>query len=241
MLVKTPGIVLHTLKYSETSIVTRIFTRELGLQSYLVNGVRGSKGNKAALFRPGNVLDLVSYFKKEHKGLQRLKEYNFGIVYKQLPFNIIKSSLTLFLIEVLNKVLKEEEPHTELYDFIHLSFAHLDETEAELGTFHIRFLAQLALQLGFHPGGRFDGTRPYLDLKEGISLSQPPQHTFYLEPRLAIAFFNEPLGVPLNPAERKLMLEKMLHFYALHIDHFGEMRSWEVLNEVFAGAPPRHK
>ncbi len=239
MLVKTPGIVLHTLKYSETSIVSRIYTRELGLQSYMVNGVRGSKGNKAALFRPGNILELVSYFKREHKGLQRLKEYSFGILYQQLPFHIIKSSLALFLIEVLNKVVKEEEPNLDLYDFIEGSLAKLDSTENNLSTFHIRFLSLLAMELGFHPGGNYLPERPYFDLQEGQSLAEPPAQHIYLEPRLSAFFFNQLEGAPLDTAERRLLLNRLLQFYALHIDNFGEVKSLEVLSEVLGSAPKK--
>lgn len=239
MLVKTPGIVLHTLKYSETSIVSRIYTRELGLQSYMVNGVRGSKGNKAALFRPGNILELVSYFKREHKGLQRLKEYNYGIIYQQLPFNIIKSSLALFLIEILNKVLNEEEAHPDLYDFIEGSFAKLDSTENGLSIFHIRFLLMLAMQLGFHPDENYSPHQPYLDLQEGICLAEPPMHHFYLEPRLTACFFNQLEAPALVAAERRQLLDKLLQYFALHIDNFGEIRSLEVLSEVLGSAPKK--
>jgi DNA repair protein RecO (recombination protein O) len=236
MLVKTHGFVLHTLKYSETSIISRIFTRELGLQSYMINGVRSTKGNKAALFRPGNILELVSYFKREHKGLQRLKEFNFGVIYQQLPFHIIKSSLALFIIEVLNKVLTEEDPNPELYDFIESSFTELDNTNVDLGSFHLKFLGMLAMQLGFHPGGKFDPNTPYFDLIEGLSSAVPPSHTFYLMPRQTTFFFNEQLNNPLDIAERRALLEKLLYYYNLHVDHFGETRSWEILREVLAAA-----
>lgn len=239
MLVKSPGIVLHTLKYSETSIVSRIFTRELGLQSYMVNGVRGAKGNKAALFRPGNILELVSYFKREHKGLQRLKEYNFGIIYQELPFHIIKSSLALFIIEILNKVLSEEDPNPDLYDFIEGSFIGLDTTNVDLGTFHLRFLGMLSMQMGFHPGGIFDAARPYFDLKEGLSCAHAPVHTFYLMPRQAAFFFNSHLDSPLDINERRSLLEKILFYYSLHIDHFGEIRSLAILRDVLSAAASR--
>lgn len=237
MLVKTHGIVLHTLKYSETSIVCRIFTRELGLQSYMINGVRGSKGNKAALFRPGNILDLVSYFKREHKGLQRLKEYNYGVLYQHMPFHIIKSSLALFLIEVLNKVVKEEDPNPELYDFIEGSFVRLDSTDSSLGGFHIRFLLMLAMQLGFHPDENYSPATPYLDLQEGHCLATRPMHHFYLEPRLTAYFFNQLEGPILNATERRQLLDKLLQYFALHIDNFGEIRSLDVLTEILASAP----
>ncbi len=233
MLVKTNGIVLHTIKYSETSIVSRIFTRELGLQSYMVNGVRGAKGNKAALFRAGNVLEVVSYFKREHKGLQRLKEYNFGIIYQQIPFHIIKSSLALFLIDILNKVIKEEEPHPELYDFVESSFQQLDDTSVELGNYHLRFLAGLAQELGFHPGGSYNTAKPYLDLKEGHFLIGPPAHPLYLEPHLAAFFYNAETA-PLSMGDKRVLLDKVLQFYAAHIENFGTVKSWDILREVLA-------
>src|SRR5688500_13994232 len=97
MLQKTEGIVLRTIKYSETSVVTNIYTRHFGLLSFIVPGVRTSKAkrNKAGMLQPMNMLDLDIYF-KETQNLLRLKDYRTNYLYQSLPFDMIKTSVGFF-------------------------------------------------------------------------------------------------------------------------------------------------
>lgn len=118
MLHKTRGIVCKTLKYSDTSIITHIYTEKLGLQSYIVRGVRSAKSKgKAALYQHGNLLDLVVYH-KESASLQNVSEANLAHMYTSTPFDVVKSALLIFYLEVLNKVLQEQEENEGLFDFL---------------------------------------------------------------------------------------------------------------------------
>ena len=99
MLHKTKGIVLRTVKYGETSVIVTILTELFGLQSYLVNGVRtgrGKGGSKAGMFQPAAILDLVIYH-QESKNLNRLKEYNWAFLYRNILSDVISNSIALFL------------------------------------------------------------------------------------------------------------------------------------------------
>ena len=59
-LAKTNGIVLHQIKYGDSSIIVRIYTEEFGMQSYLIRGVKSKKSKiKSNLFQVGNILDMV--------------------------------------------------------------------------------------------------------------------------------------------------------------------------------------
>jgi DNA repair protein RecO (recombination protein O) len=127
-----------------------------------------------------------------------------------------------------------------LYDFVEGTFRQLDETNVELGTYHLRYLAGLAMELGFHPGGEYPQSKPYLDLREGHLVSTPPNHTLYLEPHLA-AFFYRAESAPLSMADKRTLLDKLLQFYATHIDNFGTVRSWSILHEVLATPNIGHK
>src|ERR1700742_2343447 len=100
---KTRGIVLKTVKYGETSLIVTLYTELFGLQSYLVNGVRTSsrKGHgKANLFQPAAILDLVVYH-NELKNLQRIREFKWGVIYRNIFFDVLRNAVGLFMVELL--------------------------------------------------------------------------------------------------------------------------------------------
>src|SRR5450432_4227464 len=120
MIHKTKGIVLRSVKYGETSMIVTILTELLGLQSYLVNGVRNQfrkTGTKAGMFKPSAVLDLVIYH-QETKNLQRIKEYNWSYLYQFIFSDVVTHAVALFMIELLQKCLKQPEPNPELFYFM---------------------------------------------------------------------------------------------------------------------------
>ena len=119
-LYKSKGIVLRTVKYAETSLIVSIYTELFGLQSYLVNGVRTSskKGpGRANLFQPAAILDMVIYH-QDSKNLQRIREFKWGHLYQNLFSDVIRHSVGLFMIEILQKCIRQPEPHPELFHFI---------------------------------------------------------------------------------------------------------------------------
>ena len=141
---KTKGIILRTVKYGETSLVVTIFTEQLGLQSYLVNGMRqvSSKGtSKAAFFQPSAILDLVTYH-NEFKNLQRLKEFKWAYLYQHILSDVMKNAVALFMIELLTKCLKQPEANAELFYFVEDALLHLDTANEKVtGNFPLFFRA----------------------------------------------------------------------------------------------------
>ena len=126
MLHKTRGIALHTVKFSETSIIAKIYTELFGLQSYLIKGIRKQHSRiKPGLFQPLTILDLTVYH-KETGSLQSLKEVHNLYPYQSLPFDIMKSSIALFMNELIYKSIREEEPNQELFDFLFDACIDLD-------------------------------------------------------------------------------------------------------------------
>ena len=118
MLHKTSGIVLRSVKYGESSLIVNIFTELFGVQAYLVNGVRTSRpSSRAALLQPANLLNLVAYH-HEGRNLQRLSDFRYGYLYRSLYTDMVKNSIALFLVELLDKSLRQPEVHPELFWFI---------------------------------------------------------------------------------------------------------------------------
>ena len=119
MLVKTRGIVLSYIKYRESSIIAKVYTEQLGVQSYIINGVRKKgSGSRIALFQPFTLLDMVVYTSQKG-GLTRISEYKSAYPFGSIPFDIRKSSILLFLAEIVSKTIKEEEENPQLFNFLY--------------------------------------------------------------------------------------------------------------------------
>ena len=229
MLYKTRGIVLNFVKFGETSIVTRIYTEDFGLQSYIVNSVRGSNRrgrSKISFFQPLTLLDLVVYHKKT-SGLTRISDIRCAEPYQHIPYDIVKTSIALFITEVLNKSLKEEEGNETLFSFIQQSLLVLDQMDTGYENFHLQFMLKLSRYLGFIPQSAQDFFtqvyefvgKPSISPEEGRLLNQLLEHRY-----------TEHAGI--NRAIRQTLLDDLITFYQLHVAGFGEVKSLTVLREV---------
>ena len=238
--IKTRGIVLHTVKYSESSVIVRIFTEHMGLVSYIVKGVRNARSSsKAALLRPLTLLEMdVTH--RENKGLQNIKEYKRAYNYSSLPFDTFKSSIALFILEVISKSLKEHDAHEDMFQFVYDCFCHLDEIETMNNDFHLQFLVHYASYLGFAPHGEYSDDTPYFDMQEGTFMPQNNISNLILDRSpseiisvLVSASILQPLTIRLNRQSRRDMLHHLLKYYSLHLEGFTGLRSPEVLEMIF--------
>ncbi|MFD1769322.1 DNA repair protein RecO [Sphingobacterium suaedae] len=240
MLYKTKGIALKTTNYSENSIVVHIFTETFGMQSYLINGAKKPRAKISAnLFQPLHPLDMVVYH-KENNGLQRMKEVHQLPVLREIPLDITKSSIALFLNEILYKVLRQQSPDPFLFNFIEKSIGWLDETPHNLANFHLVFLIKLSRFLGFLPLQPTTSHLPYFNLVEGVFSTTLPAHSHILqEPHTSLfrlllqASFEESQAVKMTKEDRKYLLEKVLEFYKLHTTNFGSVNALYILEEIF--------
>ncbi len=242
MLHSTKGIVLKTFKYSESSVIAKVYTLQFGIQSYIVNGVRTTnKGKqKAALLQPLTLLDMVVYYRK-NRNMQRIKEMKSNPTFQSIPFDIGKSSLALFSTELLYHTLKEEEENELLFNFIFDFVKNLDQTSDSIANLHLFFLLQLTGFLGFYPFNNYQTEKHNIfDLQEGIFTLQRPTHPYYLQEPLT-SYLTKLLTISLEDAHllkigksyRKELLDGLLQFYRLHIEGFKPLQSVRILQEVF--------
>ncbi|QEH40339.1 DNA repair protein RecO [Chitinophaga sp. XS-30] len=242
MLHKTPGIVLRSVKYGDTSVILSIFTELFGIQSYIVNGVRSSKPKAARgnLLQPGNILELVVYH-HEQKNLQRISEFKLGHVYTSMHVSIVKNTVALYLIELLQKCLKQPEHNPDMYHFAESVFRALDtESNTVAANLPLYFTLKLAAHLGFHFAGHYSEYTPYLDLQEGTFTDLPPHHSNYLDETSSeitarlqqITHPAELDKIALNKERRRNMLYAYLEFYKLHLPDFTELHSPPILHEI---------
>ncbi len=227
MLKKTSGIVLSHIKYQESSIIVRIFTRDLGLKAYLVNGVRSlSKGSKIALYQPLTLLDLVVY-DKENSGLQRISEAKINTPQRLIPFDMARTSLALFATEVISRSILEGYQNEELFDFLSLSISTLDDPETSMAHFPLVFLLENAKHLGFAPEeaeGFLVESLHHPFSSEEINLVLP-----YLK-NLQVQGYHPTSSLSL-PLRRKL-LDHLVAFHAQHLAHTNPLKSLPIIRQL---------
>lgn len=220
MLYKTRGVVFRFTKYGDTSIIVNIFTELFGLQSYIVNSIRTkSTKSRIALYQPLTLLDLVVYH-KENVSIARIKEVQCAHPFATLHTDVKKSTLALFLNEILNKSIREQSHAAEICSFLFDTLEVLDRLNQGYENFHLIFLIKLSRFLGFGPhttdeilAGRI------IDDEEEVILKN-----------LLVADFSEQLVM--TNIQRRSILSIILQFYTQHIENFGEVRSVQVLRDV---------
>ena len=245
MVHKTKGIVLRAVKYGETSLIVTTFTELFGLQSYIVNGVRTASkkgGAKANHFQPAALLDMVVY-KNDFNNLQRIKEFGWAYLYQNIYTNVVKNSVALFMIELVNKCLKEPEQNPDLFYFIEDAFLHLDEADEKVtANFPLFFALHLAVFFGFRIADEYSAEQQYLDLQEGLFVAEQPRHPHFVEGKMAeVTSHILKIMQPYDLAElqlsgdfRRNLLSVYETYYALHISEFGTMRTLPILREVLS-------
>ncbi|MCB2197666.1 MAG: DNA repair protein RecO [Bacteroidetes bacterium] len=240
MLHKTRGIVLNHIKYSETSIIVTIYTEMFGRQAYIINGVRGKKSKiKANLFQPLFLLDMEVYHKPK-RDLQRAKEIQNASIFYTIPYDLKKSTIAIFIAEILYKTIQEHEPNADLFNYLFNSIQLLDFKEKGIANFHIYFLLHLTKYLGFFPDNNYSEKYSYFDLKAGNFVQIKPMHFSFLDKEPS-AFLNQMLtfsdnqheNLHIHYKERIQILEKVLEYYALHNEGLSSVKSLEILKEVF--------
>jgi DNA repair protein RecO (recombination protein O) len=226
MLHKTKGIVINYVKLKETSILVSIFTQQFGMRTYIENSARSAKAkNKMALFQPLTLLDLVVY-EQANKNISRISEMRCSHAYFSIPYKIEKSTVSIFLTEILKKCLKDETENQGLFQFLEYSFLNLDMLE-KVSSFHLVFLVHLASYLGF---SFEDPEYIAAEFKEvGERLYEPQAYqtlalllqdsTFKTLPSLSNALKNETLAL-------------ILAFYKIHVSGFQDLKSLPILREV---------
>ena len=241
MLEKTRGIILNQIKYTDSGIVARLYTRKFGRQSFLIKGMRNRKAGKHnILFQPMFILDLEMHYKPSHE-MQMLKEFSVSFTPYNIHSNIKKSCVAIFLGEVLTSVLKEESPHEEMFDYIEESIIYFDRCKEGFANFHIAFLAGLSSFLGFEPGPRINVNDSFFDMTNGKFVPIPPVHGNYANAEISniladffVASYDNISNIILTGILRNEVLDTLVRYYSLHLPGLKKINSLEVLKEVFS-------
>lgn len=241
MQVSTPGIVLQTIKYSESSVIVKIFTQQQGLLSFIVKGVR----KKNARFHANNFTLLsilhLDYKFSSNKSLHFIDELSIPVTLAGIQTNPLKSCIAFFLAEVCAKSIHEQEQDEKFFDFLMEHILHLNQTNESINLFAHYFLLQMTDMLGFKPQGRYDAAQPVFDLREGTFMSVFPMHPEFITKEEAKLFsdiassnLQHHYEISTTHQQRQTLLESILFYFDLHVLHGAKIKSLEILRTMMA-------
>lgn len=233
------AIVLRAVKYGETSLILDMLTEARGRRSFIIGGVRKANARiSEGLLRPMALLDIVAYDRPDRE-LNRLKEVRPELVYRNLPFDLLRGTVGLFMIELVQKTVRESEENTPLFEFIFSNFSHLDRSTYPVHNWHLGFSLHLAGFLGFAPTGLQSEETPYFDLQEGrfSGPERPLPHglseglSTLISELLQIAP-EDSHQVTSTRAQRQELAEQLVNFFRLHVEGFSGLNTLPVLRSV---------
>lgn len=238
MQVSTKAIVVSKLRYKDDDLIVKCYTEQFGVKSYLIkNALKTRRGKfKPAYFQPLTIIDIEAEH-KDNRSLHYLKDIKSQNNFESIHTHIIKSTITMFLSEVLSNVLKEEEENLSLYNYLETSLIWFNENEADTN-FHLIFLIELTKYLGFYPDIS-QSNLPYFNLEDGkfykIGLGKhfiEGENLILLKQLLGIKF-DVNKSNNFKPTKRLDFLNIILLYLKLHLDGFKQPKSVAVLNQIF--------
>lgn len=238
MLVSTRGIVFNKIKYSDNKFIAKIYTEHFGLQSYIVYD--NTKRRNSRMLGYFSILDIVT-FNKYNRYLQQIKEVSLNYIHKNIPFDIRKSTIAMFLIDIVNACIKEHEPNQQLFDFLYNSVVELDNADSGLAYFHLQFMIKFSEYLGCKPENNYSEQRNYFDIAEGCFTNLQPKHQYFLNTEQAFIFHNLinsdnefDIKTNLNTELRDKIMISLIDYYKIHLPGMGKINSINILKELLA-------
>lgn len=240
MLHKTKGLVLNTINYNEKYNLVQIFTEKFGRVTYMVSKTksRNSKMPKS-LFSPLSVLD-IDVDHQASRDIQRIKEVRLLNHQYSISTNIAKTSIVFFLSEFLSRVLKDSDDNTHLFNFLDQSLQILEMTDKGIANYHLVLMLKLTHFLGFYPNLEEYRSDYIFDMINGEFVAHQPLHNHYLNrvdsvalARMARITYENMHFFVFSRQERITIIEKMLEYYRLHLYDFPQLKSLDVLHELF--------
>lgn len=238
MFIKTEAIVISSLKYNDTDLIVKCYTKSLGSVSFMVKGVLKSRKGKyrASMFQALSLIDIEMQYRNKGQ-LEYFKEIHFSNHLNELQSNVYKSSIVMFLSEVLKSVIIEEEQNENLFEFLKSSILHLDSA-SRFANFHISFILKLTSFLGFYPHAPSKKSDVYFNLSEGLFQEFESPYTLNFEQsawflKVLKNSFENNQDIKFTKAQRIEILSLLMKYYELHIENFRNPKSLEVIKQIF--------
>ncbi len=231
------GIVFKALPYSETSLILDIYSRQNGLHSYIISGIRKKKSTVGQnLYKPLNLLNFIAYTSDQEK-LFRIKEAKYDYLYNQVNRSVIPSTVAMFMIDLCRSTIKERESNLELYDYIMHQLLELDQASEALIYHHLKFAIELSQYLGFYPRDNWTEDTPIFNLEIGVFTPHSTGSNYGItveESKLLFELMSGDSSPQSDKIIRQKLLDSLMKYYQLHVEGFKPLSSLEVCRTLFS-------
>ena len=239
MLTRTKAILLHHVRYSDNSLIAHFYTQEYGRLAVMVKGISSRRGSaRFNYFQPLNIFNIELYY-YDNREMHNLKEMNLAYVPGNISSDINRTTVAMFISEILNNIIREEDVNRPLFDFVESSVITLDGMVTGISNFHLWFLVALTDYAGIGPS-HTSMTNCWFDMLTGQFTPQQPMHPDCLDPdgaRVLNLLLQMPAediaSLKLSGDERTGLLTRLLKYYNLHLPGIREIRSLQVLKDIF--------
>ena len=215
MTTSTELIILHTTRFGENSIVIHTLSRDYGRRSFLV---RSAGRNVMSLLLPLNILE-ADVTESTKSTLFTARNLTSRHPLLGIRNNIYKNTMTMFLSEVVYRTVKEGASEEGLFEWCRKQILLLSALDSEFSNFHIRFLLELTVALGFSP--------------EASDLMPFVGENYGAVSRLMAGTFAESMLIPLSGSVRNKICEDVLRYIEYHTESTLTINSLKVLRELF--------
>ncbi len=241
MIQKTRAIVLNSLKYSDSSLIVKMYTEKLGVISVMVRYGKSKKSRlKANIFQSLFLLMLdIDY--KQNKNIQHCKEIALDLIIDEIPYDTVKSSIAMFLSEILSRLLQEEEANADLFAFLHNSIQFLDKLQTGTANFHLIFLYKLSKYLGIYPIDNYSDNLCCFDLSKGCYSEYKYDSKMLVNKNIskylhiiANCDFADLESIKISGKQRSKVLDVLILYYKYHFPDITSIKSLDILKQIFS-------
>ena len=238
MISATRAIVLNHLRYGDSSLIVNLYTESMGRQTVFVKGAFSRKSPvRAALFQPLHLVE-ASLHHRLNRQMQRVSNIQMYYPFQSIPFDPVKSCISLFIAEILHKTLREEEANPELFDFLLHTIQAFDLNDCGTANFHLLFMVHFSRYLGFYPNTGQASEHTWFDARKGSFVAIPtvssplPEYNHLLTQLFGMSF-DRLDSLSINHHQRNYLTDYLLEYYSTHIANFGKLKSFPILRNVF--------
>lgn len=231
------GILIHTTKYSDQKIIARIFLKQQGLLSFVIRVGKSSKSIQTSILQPLSLLEFEAVI-KENSHLHTIKNIRRSCILNSIPFDPFKSTIVLFLDEVIQKTIPDNYSNPALFKYLWDAIILLDDA-VDSRNFHLWCLLEIARHYGFYP--QLDEANiNYFDLRSSFFVTEQPLHSMFLEKNESAILLQmidkewpEIQNMQIHSSGRQILLTALVQYIMLHLESNREIKSLKILREVF--------
>lgn len=180
MFVTTKGFVLHRTKFSDTSIIVKIFTEDFGTQSFIVKNAFSKKTKINQYFFSSLAYLEITFDDHSLHKLSFLKDVSYVTHYKTIPFDPSRNAILFFYNELFYKLLYSSFVEKSIFHLMENALYELDNPNTNTSDIHLFLMIELFHCLGITPENDFSEQKPYFSLEDNRFVNMAQENHLFL-------------------------------------------------------------